>query len=395
MSLKKLYDYRKSTKSTRTNTVPFIVPRLLNHTKQNLPTGNSTLHPLPHSTLPPLPPSSRQIYSSSRWSSEPHMINSDQLTNSVDSPDRIKSSTDSVVFGINPCLYEEEDEVDVETNFEKGNIGRLWFSVQYNPEAERLMVNLVQIKNLPSRSPPNNNACDPFVKVGLFPVERRNLQSSVKKKTCCPKFEENFVFQVPLKDLRQRCIKFTVYDGNRGKHNVIIGYVIYPLKLYESYSRVMLWRDLQNDESSAQAIQGMSQLYISLSYNTELSSLTVGVYAGKDFKAHDDARKKTELYLVVSLAHVHHLLKSKRSAKIRHSTDPLFNEMFKLKLPQKDLNTVSLSVSVFIRKPSSKDQVLGIVVLGSFMFARGSELEHWTEMVTREKEQTGRWHNLL
>lgn len=37
----------------------------------------------------------------------------------------------------------------------------------------------------------------------------------------------------------------------------------------------------------------MSQLYISLSYNTELSSLTVGVYAGKDFKAHDDARKKT------------------------------------------------------------------------------------------------------
>lgn len=61
--------------------------------------------------------------------------------------------------------------------------------------------------------------------------------------------------QVPLKDLRQRCIKFTVYDGNRGKHNVIIGYVIYPLKLYESYSRVMLWRDLQNDESSAQAIQ--------------------------------------------------------------------------------------------------------------------------------------------
>ena len=53
----------------------------------------------------------------------------------------------------------------------KYSLGRLWFSVQYNPETERLVVKLIQIKNLRSRIPGTPNACDPFVKLVVWWVD--------------------------------------------------------------------------------------------------------------------------------------------------------------------------------------------------------------------------------
>lgn len=43
---------------------------------------------------------------------------------------------------------------------------------------------------------------------------------------------------------------------------------------------------------------------------------------------------------------------------------------------------------------SSTDKQLGRVILGSFMFARGKELDHWNEMVANQKEQVAHWHTL-
>lgn len=40
------------------------------------------------------------------------------------------------------------------------------------------------------------------------------------------------------------------------------------------------------------------------------------------------------------------------------------------------------------------DKTLGRVVLGSFMFARGKELDHWNEMVANQREQITDWHVL-
>lgn len=40
------------------------------------------------------------------------------------------------------------------------------------------------------------------------------------------------------------------------------------------------------------------------------------------------------------------------------------------------------------------DKTIGRVVLGSFMFARGKELDHWNEMVANQKEQVTHLHSL-
>ena len=43
---------------------------------------------------------------------------------------------------------------------------------------------------------------------------------------------------------------------------------------------------------------------------------------------------------------------------------------------------------------SSSEKQLGRVVLGSFMFARGKELDHWNEMLSKERDQVSHWHVL-
>ena len=86
MSLKRLYDCRKSDKAYNYNPVPFTVPRLLNYSRQNRSFKDQ------NSTLPPLPPSCRSTISSSRWNSEPHMMNTIILSDASESPDPIKSS---------------------------------------------------------------------------------------------------------------------------------------------------------------------------------------------------------------------------------------------------------------------------------------------------------------
>ena len=41
------------------------------------------------------------------------------------------------------------------------------------------------------------------------------------------------------------------------------------------------------------------------------------------------------------------------------------------------------------------DKLIGKVTIGSFMFSRGKELQHWNDMVANQKEQVMNWHTLV
>lgn len=103
-----------------------------------------------------------------------------------------------VVGTINPALYKFPEDKS-ETDFPDGNIGRLWFSIEYEQESERLLVSLIKVRKLQ----PPADSCSPFVKIYLLPDERSYLQSKTKRKTLNPQFDENFVFQVLFLLMRQ------------------------------------------------------------------------------------------------------------------------------------------------------------------------------------------------
>lgn len=64
---------------------------------------------------------------------------------------------------IEPALYKSTLDLD-EMTWPDGHIGRIWFSLRYEPSTEKLLVSLLKAKNLPSRSMGAVNNCDPFVR---------------------------------------------------------------------------------------------------------------------------------------------------------------------------------------------------------------------------------------
>ncbi|KAM6443706.1 synaptotagmin-15-like [Liasis olivaceus] len=286
---------------------------------------------------------------------------------------------------INPELYRFPEDKS-ETDFPEGNIGRLWFSVEYEKESERLLVSLIKARKLQ----PPSSSCNPLVKIYLLPDERRYLQSKTKRKNLNPQFDENFVFQISSSVLFQKTLKFCVYHVDKQKKHILLGQVIFPLKnetLAED-GKVVVWRDLEPDTLEPPSEHG--DLQFSLSYNDYLARLTVVVLRARGLKLQNE-RNAVGVFVRVSLMHHNQFIKSKRTTAVIGSSNPLYNETFSFRVDQLDLDATSLSLSVLQGDETSS---LGCVIVGPFMFTRGKELEHWNEMISKPKELVKRWHAL-
>ncbi|XP_041363619.1 synaptotagmin-15-like [Gigantopelta aegis] len=293
---------------------------------------------------------------------------------------------------IDPSLYKISDEDD-DYEIPQGHIGRIWFAVEYERETEKFLVTLIKAKNLPSRILGHDNGCDPFVRIYLMPDERRYLQSKFRKKTCNPKFEESYVFQVSYRTVEDRVLKLTVFDVDRHKRHNVIGHALYPLKEQNILlsDRVVVWRDLEKEVT--ETISDRGELLLSLTYNSHLERLTVGVFEGKCFHRADGSTS-VDSYIKVTLMVQNKMVKSKKTEVAKKTSSPIFNESFTFKLPLGNVDTASINLSTMEHYSGHKDKLIGRIVLGSFMFARGKELDHWNEMVANQKEQVIHWHVL-
>ncbi|XP_048362235.1 synaptotagmin-15 [Sphaerodactylus townsendi] len=294
-----------------------------------------------------------------------------------------------LVGTINPELYkfpEDKSEVD----FPEGCIGRLWFSLEYKQESEKLLISLIKARKLQ----PPSNSCSPFVKIYLLPDERRYLQSKIKRKNLNPQFDEDFVFQVSSNTLHQRTLRFCVYHVDKQKKHVLLGQVMFPLKneTLSEDNKVVIWRDLEAENLEPPSEHG--DIQFSLSYNDYLGRLTVVVLRARGLRFQND-RQAASVFVKVSLMNHNQFIKSKRTSAVLESPNPLYNETFSFKIEQMELDTASLSLSVIQNGERNETCSLGRVVVGPFMYTRGKELEHWNEMISKPKELVKRWHALV
>ncbi|XP_052589922.1 synaptotagmin-15 isoform X2 [Peromyscus californicus insignis] len=299
------------------------------------------------------------------------------------------SPGDACVIGnINPELYKSPEDTS-ETDFPDGCLGRLWFSVEYQQESERLLVGLIKARQLQVPS----ETCSPLVKLHLLPDERRFLQSKTKRKTCNPQFDENFVFQVSSRSITQRVLKFSVYHVNRQRKHQLLGQVLFPLKneTLAGDRHHIIWRDLEAENLEPPSEFG--DLQFCLSYNDYLNRLTVVVLRAKGLQLQED-RGVVSVFVKVSLMNHNKFVKCKRTSAVLGSVNPVYNETFSFKADPSELDTASLSLTVLQITEGDKSYPLGRVVVGPYMYTRGRELEHWDEMLRRPKELVKRWHAL-
>ncbi|KAI4529241.1 hypothetical protein MG293_020489 [Ovis ammon polii] len=277
---------------------------------------------------------------------------------------------DACVGTINPEFYKIPEDKS-EADFPEGCLGRLWFSVEYQQEAERLLVGLIKAQRLHA---PSEN-CSPLVKLHLLPDERRFLQSKTKRRTTSPRFDEHFVFQVSSKSINQRVLRFSVYHVDRQRKHQLLGQVLFPLKkeTLADNCRLVLWRDL------------------------EAESLEVKVRVTRhvpDDHESDYRRQPAGVFVKVSLMNHNKFVKCKKTSAVLGSTNPVYSETFSFKANPAELDTASLSLTVMQSTEADKSHELGRVVVGPYMYTRGRELEHWNEMLSKPKELVKRWHAL-
>ncbi|XP_045882120.1 synaptotagmin-15-like [Meles meles] len=289
---------------------------------------------------------------------------------------------------INPDLYKFLEDKS-ETDFPEGCLGRLWFSVEYQQDAERLLVGLIKAWRLHAPS----ESCSPFVKLHLLPDERRFLQSKTKRKTSSPQFDEHFIFQVSSKNITQRVLRFSVYHVDRQRKHQLLGQVFFPLRnepLAGDCPHV-IWRDLEAE--SGEPPSEFGDLLFCLSYNDCLCRLTVVVLRAKGLQLQEDTNF-VSVFVKVSLMNHNKFVKCKKTSAVLGSANPVYSETFSFKADPTELDTASLSLTVLQSTRGENSHQLGRVVVGPYMYARGRQLEHWNAMLSKPKELVKRWHAL-
>ncbi|XP_063076773.1 synaptotagmin-15 [Engraulis encrasicolus] len=262
---------------------------------------------------------------------------------------------------------------------------RLWFAVEYQQEREQLVVSLLRAANLP----PRYHANATLARLQLLPDDRRHRQAKARGKGRDPKFNDSFVFQVSRSAVEECTLSLTLLSVDRLRKHQRIGRVLHPLRwpeLRDGAGRV-LWRDLEADTDQLYSKHG--DIQVSLNYNAQLQRLTVVVLRARGLPIPPESGVSVQVCLQLHTQ----VVRTKRSALARGS-EPTFNEKLTFKLLPQQLDDASLSLEVQRLNTSKPEGSLGLVVIGPFMYARGRELEHWTDMVSKPQELVRHWHGL-
>ena len=154
---------------------------------------------------------------------------------------------------IEPKLYEvtenEEDLTD-EEKVARYKLGKIHFGLKYDIGNEQLNIRIIQARELPppvfyDTTKQDLAHSNPYVKICLLPDQKESRQTSVKKKTQDPDFEENFAFDIPYQEAQRRFLQLSVLDFDKFSRHCAIGQHTLPLDGINLLKGNHYWKPLQ------------------------------------------------------------------------------------------------------------------------------------------------------
>lgn len=406
--------YRRRKSESGKNYRPQSSPHAVKHNPISLQT--STFQLTSHSSPKPIPAapdyqalgigrrsSAREMINDSSSSEEEQYFDADEVLEKYDwsSPQRRKkkaaANKDDAASVRKNAEIVREDKVDANPeeeriNYPPGHTGRIWFCVDYKASTEKLAVTIFKVRNLPTR---DNSSCapDPLVRLYLLPDERCQHQTEAKRNTRNPNFGRSFNFQVARAHLPQRVLRLSVYDQGKGRRSDVIGHVLYSLK--DQVFGIKTWRDL---ETLSEVESKLGDLHVSLAHYPVLDRLTVIILRGANLPLPKD-KNDPDTYVKVTFSKGNNVLKVKKTGVKHNTTEPFYNESFNIATTMDDLPSCSLLLSVYQctgnEDEGQEGKLIGRVLLGGMMYARGKELEHWNKMICQPRTMVKYWHSLV
>eukprot|EP00795_Rhopilema_esculentum_P013156 gene13156-3951_t len=302
-------------------------------------------------------------------------------------------------FGLlRPDLYLSDTESE-NSGFPPGHIGRIWFRLEFNCETENLFVTVAKIENLPARqhrgsslSMSGASTCDSFVRIFLLPDEKRYLQTKVKKRTLNPKFNQEFAFCMSYSILRERTLRFSVFDVDRFTRQTVIGHALYSLENLDITMALDEWKDLE--KVALPSTENFGEILISMTYLEPINRMAVTVVKATGLHLVDF--QILNPYVKVSHSVLGKVTKTKKTPVHKENSYPEFDYCFEFKINPDILERTCFTIEVMHNtSPALKqDKMIGRIDIGGPLVSRGKELDHWNEVMLHRNYPVKEWHYL-
>ncbi|XP_007955830.1 synaptotagmin-3 [Orycteropus afer afer] len=229
-------------------------------------------------------------------------------------------------------------------------------------------------------------------KAKLIGQIKPELYQGVHRKTLNPVFNETFQFAVPLAELAQRKLHFSVYDFDRFSRHDLIGQVVLDnlLELAEQPPDRPLWRDIVEGGSEK---ADLGELNFSLCYLPTAGRLTVTIIKASNLKAMD-LTGFSDPYVKASLISEGRRLKKRKTSIKKNTLNPTYNEALVFDVAPESVENVGLSIAVVDYDCIGHNEVIGVCRVGPDA-ADPHGREHWAEMLANPRKPVEHWHQLV
>ncbi|NWI39385.1 SYT1 protein, partial [Picathartes gymnocephalus] len=259
--------------------------------------------------------------------------------------------------------------------------GKLQYSLEYHFRKQELKAGLKQAVELKAMD--SGGTSDLYVIVYLMSDMKKRNETKVYRKTPNPIFNETFTFQVS-----ESTLVMQIYDFNRFAEHDITGEVRLPLASVNLQHIIEQWSDLA--VASKVEEEHLGEICFSLRYVPSTGKLTVLILEAKQLKRMD-SHGLSDPFVKVHLILDRKKWKKKKTSVKKNTLSPYFNEVFVFEV----LSVRSrwdVVISIWDHDKATKNEPIGKLFLGCQ--ATGTQLQHWSDMLSNPCQPLAQWHIL-
>uniref|UniRef100_A0A3Q1JA07 C2 domain-containing protein n=1 Tax=Anabas testudineus TaxID=64144 RepID=A0A3Q1JA07_ANATE len=298
------------------------------------------------------------------------------------------------------------------------SLGTLEFDLLYEKATSSLHCTVLRAKGLKPMD--FNGLADPYVKLHLLPgaCKANKLKTKTVRNTLNPVWNETLTYcGITEEDMYRKTLRVSVCDEDKLTHNEFIGESRVALRRVKpdqtKHFNICLEHPppLPSPTAMSTALRGIScylreweteqqrsleergRLLLCLQYLPPRArgGLCVGVkrcahLAAMDVNGYSDPYVKT--YLKPDI----HKKSKHKTAVIKKTLNPEFNEEFFYEISFSELATKTLEVTVWDYDLGKSNDFIGGVSLGCH--SQGETLQHWIDCLKNKGKKVERWHTL-
>ncbi|KAJ7990008.1 hypothetical protein DPEC_G00310390 [Dallia pectoralis] len=288
-------------------------------------------------------------------------------------------------------------------------LGTLEFDLRYEQASCQLHCSILRAKGLKPMD--FNGLADPYVKLHLLPGACRanKLKTKIVRNTLNPVWNETLTYiGITEEDMHRKTLRLSVCDEDKLTHNEFIGESRVPLKRVKPDQTKHFHTCLEHpppwENEQLNSLEERGRLLLSLQFLPppdegdaavgevrRAEGLCVGVLrcahlAAMDVNGFSDPYVKTYLKPDTQKKSKH------KTAVIKKTLNPEFNEEFFYDISLSDLSNKTLEVTVWDYDLGRSNDFIGGVCLSCH--SQGDSLRHWMECLKNPGQRVERWHVL-